>query len=181
MSRVWAAVAASAAVLLAGCTGSSTLHFGPPFPAITVKPTPTVLLPVTPTPQVPPTFPSGPWDLVNRGPLPAGCGIVGSTTLVMTAGVGAQAVGPGLACRPPDSYWVRAVVKVAVNTPDGHWVYVTPVQPSPAALNRAPVISSEVTACTPGELLKPVASFVLRDPGGGLVRVKLVGASTYCR
>jgi len=183
MSRVGAAVASLAAVVLvAGCSGSSTLPFGSPFPVIKVQPTSAVSPPVTQTPNPPvPTFPSSRWDLVTRGQLPAGCRAFGSATLMMTAGVGAQAVGPSLACRPPHNYWVRAVVKVAVNTPDGHWVYLTPVQPSPAEFNRAPVIRSEVTACTPGELLEPVASFVLMDSAGGLVRYKLEGASARCR
>ena len=183
MSRVMAAAAAVAAgVLLVGCSGSSLQTFGSPFPVVSAKPTATHSGPATRARKQPDlTFPSMRWDLVERGPLPAGCSALGEASLVLTGGAGAQAVGPRVVCRPPHSYWVRAVVKVAVSTPDGQWVYLTPVQPSPAALNRAPSIRSEVTACTPGELLEPVASFVLMGPGGGLVRYKMVGASARCR
>jgi hypothetical protein len=178
------AVAVVASMLLAGCSGSSAQPFGTPYPVAPLKATAVRSHPVAvQRPKSPDlSFPSMRWDLVLRAAvLPAGCTTGGGPSLLLTGSEGAQATSPRLDCTAPRRYWVKSVVKVAVNTPDGNWVYLTPVQPSAAALNRAAARHSEITACTPGELLEPVASFVLMSPDGTLVRYKLVGPPARCR
>jgi hypothetical protein len=121
------------------------------------------------------------WDLVPRGPLPAGCSTVGVTALDVNTSGAAYASGPSLTCGPGPRYWVRAVVKVAAYDSDGQWSYLTPVNPSAPTLDRTPSHRSELTACSSGQLLEPVASFVLLWPDGHQVRYKLVGPSARCR
>jgi len=144
-------------------------------PAPTPSPSPTVT--PTPTPTGP-KLPAVRWDKVPRGRLPSGCVTVGST-LVSVSGHSVHGRGPALTCRS-GSYWVRALVKVAVYHGHGRWSYITPAHPSAPQRNSAAVQRSPVAACPSGRLVRAVASFVLTDPHGHQVRYRRIGSSTRC-
>ena len=125
-------------------------------------------------------FPTVRWDLVPRGPLPPGCSTSGTTWLDVHAPGAVYASGPSLRCTGATHYWVRALIKVAIVTSGGDLTYLTPVDPSPATVDRARAQRSQLTGCTSGEMLEPVASFVFLWPDGHLVRYKLIGHSALC-
>ena len=128
-----------------------------------------------------PQFPSVRWDLVPRGPLPVGCATHGKTVLNFSAPDQVAAFGPSLTCLAGHRYWVRAVVKVGIYGADGRWTYLTLVQPSAPTLGGAAAQRSEMIACSVGERLLAVASFVFLEPDGHQVRYKVVGGQGACR
>jgi hypothetical protein len=93
----------------------------------------------------------------------------------------AYATGPSLSCSAGHAYWVRALVKLAKGDGHGHWRYLTPARPSDPAIGQASAQVSATIACTKGDLLLPVASFVLTWPDGHQIRYKRTGSVARCR
>jgi len=173
----------TAGLVLVACTGGSAPGgFGSPAAALSasgsVSPTP---IHRHARPGAQPGFPTVRWDLVPRGPLPATCTARGVPVLVFAASGQVYATGPGLTCGNGPKYWVRALVKVGVYGADGRWTYPPTVKPSAPALGKIAAQRSDMTTCTAGVALLPVASFVVLWPDGHQLRYKVVGAKAVCR
>jgi hypothetical protein len=105
--------------------------------------------------------------------------VQGRATVTLSGGSQAYASGPSLSCPASRHYLVRGVVKLAENRPAG-WLYVAHVGPSAPLSDQAPSQFTPGKSCTPGTLLRAVASFVLSWPDGHQVRYKIYGLTAPC-